>query len=437
MKIPALLTTALLLLLPLAGQARAEGAKDCRIGAYRLSNGMVVDIAPSEGDTLRWRNFDGETGALHPTGDGRWTSTFGWTDRPDGRAISFSDCAKGLIAFDGRTGKRVRFDRMETRFPGRGVDLAGRLVLPKGRGKVPIVVLVHGSERDSARDIYFLQRLLPAEGIGVFVYDKRGTGGSGGAYSQDFDLLADDAVAAMREARRMAGPRAGRMGFQGGSQGGWVVPLAVNREPVDFAIVSFGLAVTVLEEDQQEVELEMRLKGHSPEDIAKALEVARAAEKVIASGFTEGFEEFDAVRARYRNEPWYKDLHGNFTWVLLPYDKAKLIEMGAGLKWGTPFDYEPMPTLEAATTPQLWALGSDDLEAPSAETSGRIRSLEAKGLPFKLAVFPGAEHGLTLYEIGPTGERVSTRYAPGYFRMMADFIRTGRLASRYGDARVE
>jgi hypothetical protein len=39
---------------------------------------------------------------------------------------------------------------------------------------------------------------LPAEKVGVFVYDKRGTGGSDGKYTQDFDTLADDAVAAMR-----------------------------------------------------------------------------------------------------------------------------------------------------------------------------------------------------------------------------------------------
>jgi len=35
-------------------------------------------------------------------------------------------------------------------------------------------------------------------------------------------------------------------------------------------------------------------------DFAFALEVADAAENVIASSFTEGFEHFDAVRAKYR-----------------------------------------------------------------------------------------------------------------------------------------
>src|SRR5262249_2121005 len=156
----------------------------------------------------------------------------------------------------------------------------------------PIVVLVHGAERESARESYALQRLLPAENVGAFVYDKRGTGNSEGKYTQDFNTLADDAVAAMREARRIAGPRSARIGYQGGSQGGWVAPLAATLAPVDFVIVSFGLAVSVIDEDQQEVALEMRLKGHKQQEILKALEIASAAEAVFESGFTKGFERF-------------------------------------------------------------------------------------------------------------------------------------------------
>src|SRR5207244_6554106 len=176
--------------------------------------------------------------------------------------------------FDSEKAHRVPFDVTDTVFEGRGgIKLAGRLVLPQGKDAVSIVVLVHGAERDSARESYALQRLLPAENIGVFVYDKRGTGGSGGKYTQDFDTLADDAVAAMREAKRISGARCARIGYQGGSQGGWVAPLAATRAPVDFVIVCFGLAVACLDEDQEEVALEMQLKGHSEEEISKALEV--------------------------------------------------------------------------------------------------------------------------------------------------------------------
>lgn len=291
---------------------------------------------------------------------------------------------------------------------------------------------MHGAERSSARELYYLQRMLPAEGIGVFVYDKRGTGGSGGKYTQDYGMLADDAVAAMRVARGIAGPRAGRVGYQGGSQGGWVAPLAATRAPVDFVVVSFGLAVNVIEEDREEIALEMKLAGHTPAETAKALEVARAAEVVMTSGLTKGLDEFDAVRAKYRNEPWYKDLRGNLTRFLLPYNATELRKMADEFRFGTPWFYDPMPVLRRLEAPQLWMLGEDDLDAPSAETSRRIESLIADGRPITLAMFPHAEHGMTEYALDAHGERISTRYASGYFTMMRDFIRDGRLHGRYG-----
>jgi uncharacterized protein len=420
-----------------AALSGGSAGDDCHIGTYRFSDGEIVDIARSTGDTFRWRKFDGTTGVLHKKPDGSWTSTLGWTERPDGHGASFTRCPTGEIEFDGKKAHRIPFDTTDTVFEGRGgIKVAGRLVLPKGNNPVPIVVLVHGAERESARESYALQRLLPAENVGAFVYDKRGTGGSEGKYTQDFDTLADDAVAAMREAKRIAGMRCARIGYQGGSQGGWVAPLAATRAPIDFVIVSFGLAVSVIDEDQQEVALEMRLKGHSQEEISKALEVASAAEAVFESGFTKGFERFDTVRAKYRNEPWYKDLHGNYTHFILPYTAAEIREKGKDFIFGTPFRYDPMPTLRAVKTSQLWILGEDDLEAPSAETSRRIKMLIAEGKPITLALFPHAEHGMTEYEVAPDGERVSTRYAPGYFAMMRDFARTGQLSGSYGSSVV-
>jgi uncharacterized protein len=417
--------------LPAASSA-ADTTGDCRIGAYRLTDGSVVDIGASGDETLRWRRFDGTTGALHKAADGRWSSTLGFTDKADGKAVTFSDCEKEEISFDSINGHRIAFDVIDTEFNASGVKLAGRLVLPKSGGQTAIVVLVHGSETDSARDFYALQRLFPAEGVGAFVYDKRGTGASGGKYTQDFSLLANDAVAAMREARRLAGVRTGRIGYQGTSEGGWIAPLAATRANVDFVIVGYGLAFSVIDEDQQEVALEMRLKGHSSEEIAKAEEVASAAEAVFESGFTKGFERFDAVRAQYRSESWYKDLHGNYTYLILPFTEAQLREKGKAYVFGTPFRYDPMPTLRALKSPQLWILGEDDFEAPSAPTAVRVKALAAQGRPITLAVFPHAEHGIYEFETGPDGERVDTRNAEGYFAMMRDFARDGRLKGPYG-----
>lgn len=420
--------------------ATVAATTNCLVGAYRLENGQTLDLAPDRRDALRWTAFNGETGRLRPQPDGAWISTVGWTDKPAKDTLSSTDCATGDITFGGQRGKRIAFDVTETRFDAGGVPLVGRLVMPRGQGPVPVVVLLHGSETDSALDGNPLQRQFPAEGVGAFVFDKRGTGASGGAYTQDIPLLADDAVRAMEEARRLAGSRVGRIGYQGGSQGGWVAPLAADRAPVDFAIVSFGLTVSMLEQDLQSVALEMRAGRHSAQETEKALALTRAGQKVIETRGNEGYEAFDALRAEYRSQPWFKDVRGNFLHLVLPLDKAQIVEgLNTTYKFDVSFRYDPMPTLRASRTPQLWVLGADDRVAPSAGSAADIQSLIAAGKRYTLAIYPGADHGMTEFEPAPDGRRVSTRYAGGYFAMMRDFIRDGRVdgaGDRYGKAVV-
>jgi len=425
-----------LLLAALAMPAIAAETVDCHVGSYKLADGSFVDIAPLDDGMLRWRRFDGTTGALHSDAGGRWTSTRGWTKQPDGVTVGFSACADGSIDFDGQPGKRIVFDVKDVTFMSHGVKLAGRLVMPAGADKVPVVVLVHGSEPDSALTGYPLQRMLPAEGVGAFVYDKRGTGISGGTYTQDFEVLADDVDTAVAQARQLAGERLGRIGLQGGSEGGWVAPIAAHHAQVDFVIVCFGLAVNVIDEDQESIELQMREKGYPPEVITEAQEVGHAAEKLFMADFKGSYKEFDEMRAKYQKAPWYKDVQGDFTWLILPHTDKELHAMAKDFDWHTPFYYDPMPTLRAGTTPQLWILGGEDYDAPSAETGMRIKSLIADGKPFTLALYPKAEHGITLFEAGPGGERLSTRYAPGYFDMIRDFARDGKLSGTYGDAEL-
>jgi pimeloyl-ACP methyl ester carboxylesterase len=419
----------------LAMPACAATPSDCRVGSYRLADGTDVDIARSSDDRLRWRKFDGTTGALHPKADGTWTGTRGWTDAADGLTATFAGCDNDAITFGAQKGTRIHFDTRDIVFESHGTQLAGRIVMLKGGGKVPLVVLIHGSEPDSALDAYSLQRMLPAQGIAAFVYDKRGTGSSGGKYTQDYSMLADDAVAAVNSARSAAGARLGRIGFQGGSQAGWIVPLAASRTKVDFAIVCFGLAVNALDEDQQAVDIQLREKGYSPADIRDAQKVARAAENVFVSNFTSGFDELDRLRKQYANAPWYKDLKGDYAYIILSKSEAELRAMAPQFDWHIPFHYDPMPVLRASRTPQLWIIGGEDYEAPSRETRKRLQSLIAGGRDFTVAYYTNAEHGMTYFDTDAKGERISTRYAPGYFDLIRDFA-NGALRGTYGDAEL-
>ena len=414
---------------------KKESIDNCHVGSYRLSDGTEVDIGNADDGKLRWRRKDGTSGALTRLQDGSWGSTLGWTDRADGVAVSFGECAEGSITFAGLAGRKLEFEVADTRFAGAGVTLAGRLTLPPGRGRVPIVVLVHGSEHFSALDFYTLQRQFASEGIGVFAYDKRGTGASEGRYTQDYLTLATDAIAAMREAKRLAGPRAGRAGYQGGSQGGWVAPLAARIEPVDFVIVGFGLAVSPMAEDREAIAFDMQRHGHGAEVMAKAMEVADASAAIVLSNFREGYAQLDALKKKYSGEPWFKHVHGNVTFYLLGTPERVIREQGPLLLAGVPAQYDPMPVLRNLDIPQLWILGEQDTDAPIGETRRRLSQLKSQGRPITVAIYPDTDHGIYEFETDEEGKRVSTRHPDGYFKMMRDFICEGRLESGYGTAR--
>lgn len=418
------------------GAVQAKEADDCEVGIYQLPDGSHVDVGASDDDRLRWRRNDGTTGALTRSEDGVWTSTFGWTERADGNQVTF-DCRKDTITFAGVDGQRIALDVTDVVFDGAGVQLAGRLVMPEGDARVPIAVLVHGSEHSSALDSYSLQRQLPAEGIGVFVYDKRGTGASTGTYTQNYLLLANDAIAAVHEARRLAGDRAGKIGYQAGSQGGWVAPLAARIEPVDFLIVGFGLAVSPLDEDRQAIEQDLTSRGYGPEVVAKAMEVADATAAIIVNGFRDGYDQLAKVRARYGDEPWFEHVRGNISFYLLDTPEATAREEGPAILSGVPAHYNPMPVLRNLDTPQLWILAENDSEAPSDETQRRLRGLAAQGKPITVAVFPDTDHGIYEYETTGEGKRVFTRNPDGYLAMMLDYIHNGYLDDRrYGTSTI-
>src|SRR6478609_6169768 len=116
----AVVVTAMFALAAESAVASDDLTGDCRIGTYHLQDGTDVDIGATEGPHLRWRRMDGTTGELTKESDGSWTSNLGWTKRPDGKHVSFFDCARGEISLDGVKGKRIAFDVTETKFQAGG-----------------------------------------------------------------------------------------------------------------------------------------------------------------------------------------------------------------------------------------------------------------------------------------------------------------------------
>jgi pimeloyl-ACP methyl ester carboxylesterase len=401
----------------LAASPRAHAAPACEVGAYRGPAGDFVTVfATADSATTnkwRYRFRDGEQGTT-----------------PDAAV----QCARDAVVISRGTGAaerwpRIAFRTTATRFRSAGVTLAGLLIEPPDAGaRPPLVVLGHGSERTPAIGRSGYPYVFAAQGIAAFVFDKRGTGASGGKYTQSFAQLADDMVAASVEAKRLARGRFGRFGLFAASQGGWVAPRAANAAGAQFVIVGFGLVLSPLEEDAEQVQLEIGQLGGDRAAHAAARKVTDATGAVIASHFTSGYDELAAVRTAYAAQPWFARIKGEFTGDILASDEATLRRDGPARMDNLDIDwrYDAIGELRKVQAPQLWILAGADREAPNALTIDRLRMLQREGRPIELVVFPATDHGIVEFVDNPDGTRTVTRVADGYFRMLGDWVKRDR-----------
>jgi hypothetical protein len=294
-----------------------------------------------------------------------------------------------------------------------------------------LVVLVFGSGQDSAVTFNYVQHLLPIYDIAVFVYDKRGTGKSTGRFTVDFSELADDAVAAVAQARKLL-PNV-PVGLMGESQGGWIAPLAAARSPVDFVVVSYGLAISPLEEDREEVFGELRAKHYDESVMAKGRELTSITGRIMLSRFTDGLDDLAKFKAAHAGEKWLHEVEGDFTGPLLRSPDDQFTELRAALGFDAILDYDAQAALRRVRTPMLWVIAGKDTEAPPVPTLEFVRKLQAEPTQLDIAVFPNADHGMIdVEERG--GELVAAVQSPGYYDLLASWIRTRKLAGKFGAA---
>ena len=400
---------------------------DCRVGAYQLEDGRVLDLAPTESTNLRWRLMDGTTGSA-PANEGQQATTEGWTARRGTHTLELFGCQTARIRFDGLEGVRVDLAVRDTTFESDGVRLAGRLVMPAGAAPAPVIVMIGGSETTSALAWQFRQRLYPAQGVGIFVYDKRGTGASEGRYSEDVRLLARDAAAAAREARRLAGARLARLGYLGGSEGGTVAPIAQTLEPAAFVIVEYGLAISPMHIDRDLIVEDLRAAGYGPDVQAKGEEFGEAIAVLVASDYREGWDDFIELRERYRREEWFQHVEGDYadafakTPPLIGRVAFPVMDWASGAQ--VDWDYDPMPVLRSIDAPMLWVVAGADTTSPQHTTRQRLVQLQQEGRDITILDFPNADHGILEYVIAPELEgspRLPLRYSDGYLAVALAF----------------
>lgn len=410
-------TLCLLATLP-AAPALAQTA--CTPGTYAAPDGDFVVLVKSPAVAapgLRYLFRDGRRGATTDAG------------------VPLA-CGTGDVAVGGKRWTPVALRETQATFDSDGTKMNGVLIEPPGASdaKRPLVVMVHGSERTSPiGGVYGYA--MAAQGISVFVYDKRGTGGSEGEYTQNFELLADDAAHALGQARSMTAGRHGRAGFFGGSQGGWVAPLAATRTKADFVAIGFGLVASPIEEDREQMVSEVRAAGLGRDAEALVGRLSDATGKLLLSGFAEGYTELDAVRAEMAGQPWAAKIAGEYSGAIAHMSNDELRRVGRArfdnleLIW----NYDALAVLKKLDAPLLWVLAGEDREAPIETTRGALLGLAKAGKPVDVYLFPRTDHGMWEFTTDANGERQVTRITDGYLKLLADWIKRD-VRGTYGRA---
>ena len=367
--------------------------------------------------------------------DGRYGSTLSLT--------SPVTCGAGYVLLTTESFEKVRLEKKDFRrtreeVPVAGAVLVGELLEPTGHGTAPVrplVVMVHGSETEPAIGNHRAY-LLAAQGISVFTYDKRGTGQSSGFYTQNFELRADDAAAAMAHAQNMVRGRFSKAGYWGQSQGAWVAPLAATLSKVDFVAVGFGLIATPIEEDRDQMLLEapsLRLNDHEKEQIRR---LSKATATIVSSHFTSGFETLNALRTEIRDAKWAQKINGEYSGDMLRMSDSDLRRVGRAVfdNLEIIWDYDSKSVLRNMTIPLLWTIAEKDREASTDQTVASLRDFKKQGKPFDAYVFPNTDHGMYEFIEKPDGTRTNTRVTEGYFKLIGDWI-LGRTVDHYGHSR--
>ena len=267
--------------------------------------------------------------------------------------------------------QRLQFKETEVRVPATDATLAATITEPLTPGLHPGIVIVHGSGPGPRIDYGIWVGLYASLGLTVLAYDKRGNGSSTGKYPGEYpsdaalEIYATDAAATLGFLASWPTVDPKRVGFHGGSQGGWVVPLAIARHQAAaaFAVLVSCPAVTV---DQQ--------------------------------------------------GDWADFSAGS---TILP--SASPEAMDAAVRATQSSGYVPATVLATIRQPMLWANGAVDRQVPTTVNAEILRSLHHPN--WDIEILPGVDHGLFENSSGlEPDDAKATRLASGLGDLVATWL---------------
>lgn len=239
------------------------------------------------------------------------------------------------------------FTTQHVRFVSNGDTLAGTILKPGH--PFAAVVLVHGSGQE--KRMMEFATVLANNGMAVITYDKRGVGESGGVYagpevgtnnvdSANLNLLCLDASVAGDILLAYLPTNHMPLGLMGGSQAGWIIPLAAKKNTsFRYMVIFSGALVTV----RQQLRFQFYTQGNAD--------------------FWNTHTQEDARKHIFNDADRYQFI-----------------------------DTDPCDVLSRLSIHGLWIFGGKDIQVPVKLSIEHLDALTSKNKRYGYRLFPGLGH---------------------------------------------
>lgn len=276
--------------------------------------------------------------------------------------ILFSSCSENCEAQTKNYSKITSYESEERiEFLSMKDTIVGYLSKPDHVSKFPVIVVLHSSgQGHHDNNLYnHLEKNMNKIGVGVFTYDRRGDGESGGNFkTSSFEVLAKDALQAIETLKRRNDVDSSRIGLFGISQGGWLAPLAysITKKDISFMILVSSCGVSPAVQMEYSAVTTLKMHGYSENIISKATNLVN-----LTNAYFRGKVNRELAQKeinKYSNEEWFNDT----------YLSQNLPEDVSDTKWIHEMDFEPRPYFESVDIPLLLFYGQKDRWVPIQES---------------------------------------------------------------------
>lgn len=301
-----------------------------------------------------------------------------------------------------------------------GARFHGTLLKPRKPGPHPVIIILHGSGPSSGLGMFASghANTFMKQGIAVLVYDKRGSGQSGGDFeTATYADFIEDALASIEMLRKRTDIKPDQIALFGSSESGWFTPEIAERSPVDisFIINRAGPPLNWIQTNLWEVQNELISAGLTDEEeIETFLDLRERIWRYYVQSATSR-DPLPEVRASLNAELSKIDPQ----WLKATGMRLAEYEQEKFERYMVDILYDPAPYLERLDIPLFALHGGADQNVPTAAAIAEFKRLRDElNKDIEYVVYPGYKHGMGKYR-----NVFSMGYPPSYLPRIGRWAR--------------